>query len=126
MSFQIREIGFEAAAPFAGRAAREHVSIGNTRDTRWFAGFDEAETIAGVAGLLRLRSARRIKAVFVLPAYRARGLGAAFVDHLIAIADEECSPAIEAYVWNPAFYEGLGFVQTGKLPNGAVRVKKTL
>jgi GNAT superfamily N-acetyltransferase len=126
MTFQIREITFEAARPYASRAAREHVSIANTRDTRWYGGFDEAGTLVGVAGLLKLRSAVRIKGVWVAPSHRARGLGRAFVDHLIAIGDDECSPAIEAYVWNPVFYEGLGFIQIGNLPNGAVRMKKTL
>lgn len=126
MSFDIRAIDYADAQPFASRAAREHVSISPTRNTRWFAAIAQDQVVA-VAGLLRMRGmAVRIKGVWVDPAARGHGLGAALVAHLIALAQDECAPAIEAYAHNGAFYQSLGFSRCGQLPNGAVRVRKTL
>jgi ribosomal protein S18 acetylase RimI-like enzyme len=132
--FDIREAAFRIVQPFAGRAAREHVSISETRDTRWFVGVlrdaprdvPGEYAIAGVAGLLKFRSQLRIKGVWVAPTFRGRGLGNAFVEHFLAIAEDECAPSIEAFVANVSYYQGLGFRQTSTLPNGAVKMMKVL
>lgn len=126
MTFQILQATFDQVRPFAGRAARDHVSISDTRDTRWFAAVDESGDVAGVAGLLRFRSQLRIKGVWVAPSARGHGLGNAFVQHFLAIAEDECAPSIEAFVANVAYYQGLGFKETGTLPNGAVKMMKVL
>ena len=125
--FTIAEAPFERVQPFGSRAAREHVSISDTRDTRWFVGLRQpAGEVVGVAGLLRFRSQLRIKGVWVDPAFRGRGLGNAFVQRFLAIADEECAPMIEAFVANTAYYQSLGFSQVGILPTGAVKMRKVL
>lgn len=123
--FDIQEVPFQEVQPFARQAAREHVSISETRDTRWFVGVVQGD-IAGVAGLLRFRSQLRIKGVWVSPHFRGRGLGNAFVQHFLAIAEDECAPLIEAFVANVAYYQSLGFKACGTLPNGAVKMRRVL
>lgn len=124
-AFEIREVPFSEVQPYASRAAREHVSISDTRDTRWYMGVEKSD-VAGVAGLFRFRSMLRIKGVWVAPNFRGRGLGDQFVKHLLAVAEDECAPLIEAYVWNAAYYHRLGFKVAGTLPNGAVKMRKVL
>jgi N-acetylglutamate synthase-like GNAT family acetyltransferase len=121
----LAEVPFAVVQPLARRAARDRVSISNTRATRWFAAV-QSGAIVGVAGLLKFSTGLRIKGVWVDPAWRGRGIGDALTARLIAAAEEECAPAIEAFAYRPDYYEARGFVRYGVLPNGAVKVRKRL
>lgn len=122
----IAEVDFDRVRSLASRAAREHVSISPTAATRWFA-VQDGELVRGVAGLLALAGgALRIKGVWVEPEQRGRGLGDALVQHLIALARDECASSIEAYAHNPGYYLAQGFRSIGQRPNGATRVRKVL
>jgi N-acetylglutamate synthase-like GNAT family acetyltransferase len=121
----IAEVPFAAVQPFASRASREHVSISNTRSTRWFAALAGGR-IVGIAGLLKFATGLRVKGVWVDPDFRGKGIGNDLATRLIEVAEHECAPAIEAFAWRPDYYEGRGFERCGALPNGAIRVRKRL
>jgi GNAT superfamily N-acetyltransferase len=93
MTPPIGEVPFAYVAPFARRAAREHVSVSDTGATRWF-GARVDGAIVGFAGLLKFSTGYRIKGVWVEPAWRAKGIGDALATMLIAVAEYECAPAI--------------------------------
>jgi ribosomal protein S18 acetylase RimI-like enzyme len=121
----IEAVPFADVLPYAARAAREHVSVSDTRRTTWHAErLDGA--LLGFAGLLEARQAWRIKGVWVEPAARGMGIGNRLAHHLIRLAQDGCAPAIEAFAWNPAYYLAFGFVRYGTLPNGAVKLRRTL
>lgn len=75
---------------------------------------DSADTPVGTA---RLVPGGRIGRVAVLKEWRGKGVGAALMNKLIAIAEED--PALDelmlhAQTWTVGFYESLGFVVEGE------------
>lgn len=119
----VRQVEFAEVQPFASRAAREHVSISDTRGTRWFVVKKGDETVA-VAGLLKAGAGYRIKGVYVTPGERGTGVGTALTEYLIAQCDNDFA-MVEVFAYNPTFYEARGFRRYGKLPNGAIKLRKT-
>jgi N-acetylglutamate synthase-like GNAT family acetyltransferase len=119
------EVSFADVLPFRGRAAAEHVSISDTRATRWFV-LRKGKIIVAIAGLMKVGSGFRIKGVWVDPAVRGRGLGTHLTGALMEVAEQACASTIEALAYNPAFYEGRGFLRIGVQPNGAIRVRRVL
>lgn len=119
---EIRQVDFATVRPFASRAAREHVSISDTRMTRWYV-VKKGDEVVGVAGLLRVSAGYRIKGVYVIPNERGSGIGTALTEHLI----EQCAndfAMVEVFAYNPGYYEARGFKRYGQLPNGAVKLRK--
>ena len=100
---------YSEVVPFKSAAARDHVSIGETRETHWFLWTDSGELV-GLCGLMRTALGGRIKGVWVKPEFRGRGHGwattLALIEHAV---DELFYLRLEALALNPAFYEGLGW-----------------
>lgn len=121
----LRPVEFAAVAPFKSVAARDHVSVSETRETFWFL-YEDAGYVLGLCGLIRTPTGGRIKGVWVKPEHRGQGHGQAMTLELIKRAvDELFFLRLEALAHNPKFYEAMGWQRVGKpLPNGAVRLAK--
>lgn len=121
----LERVVYADVAPFKSVAARDHVSISDTRDTFWFTYRFEGEVV-GVCGLLRTALGGRIKGVWVKPVHRGKGHGARMTRDLIATAiDDLFFLRLEALAHNPGFYEGLGWERVGApMPNGAVKLAR--
>lgn len=101
-------------------AARERVSLSDTRSTYWFRTDDNS----GVCGAIEVAGRVRIKGVWVYPEWRGLGIGSAMTEALIKWIEQRYDCPIEVLAYNPAFYEARGFRRTGELANGAVRLEK--
>lgn len=118
----VRQVEFAAVKPYAARAAREHVSISDTRGTRWYE-VKKGDKTAAIAGLLKTSHGYRVKGVYVLPEERGTGIGTKLTEYLIAQCANEFA-MVEVFAYNPAFYEARGFTRYGQLPNGAIKLRK--
>jgi RimJ/RimL family protein N-acetyltransferase len=117
---QLRPASFAEVRPFKSAAARDHVSVSQTRETSWFVYEQGGETI-GICALMRTRLGGRIKGVWIDPRHRGRGHGSGMTAELIKCAiDELLLPRLEALAHNPAFYEAMGWKRGTVMPNGAV------
>lgn len=119
----VKQVDYSVIAPFAGLAARNRVSISNTKNTEWYAIYD-ADKMLGFAGLMKVSVGYRIKGVFVHDEFRGRGAGEAITSHLFNICDARCAD-IEVYAYNAKFYIQKGFKEFGELPNGAKKLRRT-
>jgi N-acetylglutamate synthase-like GNAT family acetyltransferase len=119
------------SVPFAdirhciARAARDHVSLSDTRNTDWFV-VREDGAIVGIAGLMAVQSGYRLKGAWVDPAYRGRGIGLALTEKRIQLAEQRCGSFIETLSLHPAFFEARGFRANRVMSNGAVRMRRVL
>ena len=120
---RIRSVNYEEVFPFYSKAAKERVSLKTSKETWWYGVVNENNEILGVAGLLKVKIGYRIKGVYVLPDYRNMGLGGQLTEHLIQFCENRFS-LIEAFAYNPKYYEEKGFTRYGSLPNGAVKLRK--
>lgn len=106
-------------APWAAAASRDHVTLKDTKDTRWW-----WIPGAGCIGLLRLhRGGVRLKALWVRPELRAKGYGRLLRNFPILIARRECATFIEGYAVNPGAYAKLGFTVEAVRGNGGTVVR---
>lgn len=119
---QINKSTFNEIAPYASLAAKNRVSISDTKNTEWFTINDDDELL-GFAGLMKVSIGYRIKGVFVHDRYRGRGVGNILTQHLFDICNERCAN-IEVYAYNDKFYIQNGFETFGKLPNGAKKLRR--
>jgi len=121
----LRRVDYAEVAPFKSAAAKDHVSIADTRETFWFA-YEDGPKLIGFCGLLRTAFGGRIKGIWVKPEFRGRGDGRAMTLALIKTAvDDLLFFRLEALAHNPAVYEGLGWKRLGgPLPNGAVKLAR--
>lgn len=121
----LRRVSFNDVAPFKSAAARDHVSVADTRETFWFFYEQDGEFI-GFCGVMRTALGARVKGVWVQPDLRGRGHGTEMTKQLIKMAtDELLFFRMEALAHNPAFYESLGWERIGRpMPNGAVWVAR--
>lgn len=100
-----RAIPYEVVAAWRSQAARDHVALGPTSNTIWYGAFD-GEQLVGVAGLIRIGRALRIKGVYVPAAMRGKGIGTILTEHLIELCRDQF---LEVLAYNPAFYQERGF-----------------
>lgn len=116
-------IQYADALPFKSQAARDGVSISDTKQTDWWAWGDPLDFI-GVCGAIMTSRGARIKGVWVRPASRRQGHGGAMTLELIRVLTEERMICyLEALAMNPGFYEALGWKRLAQpRPNGAVLV----
>jgi len=121
----VEAVPFAEVRPYAGRAARDHVSLSDTRNTEWFV-VREAGAIVGIAGLMACGSGYRLKGAWVDPAHRGRGFGAALTAARIELAERRCASFIETLSLHPAFFEARGFRANRANRNGAVRMRRIL
>lgn len=120
-SAKLRLASFIDVRPFKSAAARDHVSVSETRDTLWFV-YEQGAEILGICALMRTKLGGRIKGVWIDPQHRGRGHGRQMTIELIKHATGELLfPRLEALAHNPAFYEAMGWKRVGvPVSNGAV------
>lgn len=123
-------VQFEVVKPFQYLAARDRVSVTETRSSpsRWFAVFGK-DGIQGVCGLASMlgSSRRRIRGVWVRPECRGRGIGTFMVKELIQLVKEDPGAScIEACAINPRFYAGLKFKQVSPAGGNGVTFMRRL
>jgi N-acetylglutamate synthase-like GNAT family acetyltransferase len=119
-------VTFEAVRHLARRAAADHVSLTETRDTVWYATRSSGLVVA-TAALMRVGSGMRLKGAWVEPAWRGQGIGAAMVDGRIRIAEDACASFLETLSLHPEFFERRGFARQGAiLASGAIRLRRVL
>ena len=126
---RIQKCDFSVLSFMAYPAKKEGVGVPRKESPRevWFGVFEDGRPI-GMGALLQMNLGRsRIKGIYVQPKHRGVGHGEYLVRHLIHYAADglHCS-YIEAFAYNPEFYEKLGFNRHNMRPNGAVKVSKTL
>lgn len=120
----LRRVDYAAIKPWASAAARDRVATADSPATRWFMWGENNEQPA-FCGLLQTSSGYRIKGVWTHPKLRGQGIGTAMTNALIKYAtDELMACRVEAFAYNPGWYEQQGFKRFGVLPNGAVKVHK--
>lgn len=118
----IEQVTFDQVSNFAKKAAKERVSITDTKNTEWCQGILDGSVVA-IAGLLKVADAYRIKGVYVEKEHRSKGIGEQITLYLMAQCDARCA-TIDVFAYNPAFYERHGFRRYGVLPNGAVKLRR--
>lgn len=81
----------------------------------------------GFCGLHYSLNLRRLKAAYVFPEWRGRGLYRKMVEARLAMCegDQGCQ-IVETITVIPSFFVGLGFSIEGVLPNGGTRMSKIL
>lgn len=116
------EVPYEYVEKWQRIGAREGVSLSPTGDTQWF----RTEAHEGFAGMYWMKPDRvRIKGVFVHMEWRGQGIGTRMTEALIEIAMRRPGLRfIEAFAFNPSFYEARGFTRGAQRENGAVEVRK--
>ena len=122
---EVEPVSYDVVAPFASRAAKEHVALGRTANTEWFAVQNHGE-MRGFAALMKIGSGFRLKGFWVHPDHRGNGIGTALLTTLIGIAEDRCASKVEALALNPRIYETLGFRRATTMRTGAVKVLKLL
>lgn len=115
----IREVPYAEVARWRSAAAKERTAVADSRDTSWYVYGDVA-----CAGLLMVGTGVRIKGVFVAPQARGRGIGTLLTEHLIELSLSCGATFVEAYAWNPGWYESRGFKEIGRNQFGAVRLRR--
>ena len=117
----LEEVPYSAVAKHSRAAAKDHVSVSDTKRTTWY----RTPRHEGFCALLEVgRDAVRIKGVYVHPEWRGRGIGSAMTDELLRKAASGPYKVIEVLAYNPAFYESRGFTRKNQLRNGAWRLVK--
>lgn len=117
----VEQVPYELVKPLRSRAAKDGVSVKDSRDTQWFAAFHEGEII-GCAAVFDMGGRARLKAVWVDPAYRGQGVGLKLTEARMAyIEDDLMSSRVELFTRaHGDFWLSRGFSETGQvLPNGA-------
>lgn len=125
--FTIAQCTFQDVRHFAARAAKERVSITDTRDTIWHAAYDENQKIVGCGAVMIIRQSARLKAYFVEPEYRGHGIG----NQLVAagIRDGSADPrvnTIEVFSVNPPYFVALGFTRLNDIRDGVTHLTKRI
>lgn len=119
MKYTIKESNFEEIKHLKSAAARDRVSISDTRNTKWFAAKSDEGKVVAVGAYMTLKTGyRRGKAYWVHPDWRHKGIGMTLVSATIGDA-----PA-EVFTYHPKTWAELGFVEYGKLPNGAAKMRR--
>lgn len=119
-------VSYSQIQPFASRAAKDHVSAKDSKNTLWFM-YDNNRTEPCFCGLYDTGNGQRIKGVWVHPNRRKQGIGEQMTLALIDYATKQLNTArVEVFAYNSTFYESLGFVKFGYLNNGAAKLHKWL
>ena len=123
----IVDADFEDVRRYAGRAAKEGVSVKHTPTTMWFAIYDGDIGMVGFGGLLIKAGKARVKGDWVLQEHRGKGYGYELHEHRVQLCLR--NPRIkvmEAHSLHPRFYEGNGWVILGEYKEGTYIVRRAV
>ena len=110
--------------PFVSKAAKDHVSAKNSKNTIWFM-LDKNTAQPCFCGLMQVIGGYRVKGVWVHPSRRGAGIGAQMTKELLDYATNVLNAQIiQVFAYNAKFYESIGFKKYGALPNGAQMLRK--
>lgn len=113
--------------PFARLAARDHVSLKDTRQpTRWYGSRNAEGAVVLVGGLLLMGNRRaRIRGVWCDPNYRGRGWSAALMDRLVNEARDHGCLWMTQLAASPRWWiEQRQWHLVRQLPNGRAWIEK--
>jgi GNAT superfamily N-acetyltransferase len=117
---------YDQIKPYAARAARDHVSAKDSKNTYWFM-FDNNLRQPCFCALMQIKNGYRIKGVWVHPSRRGAGIGGQMTNELLDYAVNSLeAQTIQVFAYNAKFYEAMGFTLFGSLPNGAKKLEKKL
>lgn len=117
----IEPVPFAVVAPYAGMAAREHVTVKETQSTQWFAMFTSRRTLVGFGGIWQKGMTARIKGDFVLPSERGQGYYGMLIRHRLRLILVRHVDTIEVYQnseGRPDLWPNHGFTYIETRPNG--------
>lgn len=107
---KIKPVTFLEVKRFSGRAAKERVSIKDSKNTQWYL-YDEDRAVIGI--YYKKPTVARIKGVWVAPEMRGQGIGTKITELFIdTLLKQGCQ--IEVYAHNPSFYEQRGFIERSR------------
>ena len=111
-------------APFAALAAREHVNVTETAQaTAWFKAVTSKGRVVGFAGIAPVSKTKaRIRAVWVRPDFRGKGLGDALSQACLEYGVAARFEFVEILSWNPGWALRAGFTDQGITQHGAHRL----
>jgi len=117
-------VSHSSILPFVSQAAKDHVSAKQTKNTVWFM-YDNDEARPCFCALMQVSKGYRVKGIWVHPSRRGAGIGERMTKQLLDYAVNTLkAQTIQVFAYNAKFYEGLGFVKYGALPNGAQMLRK--
>jgi GNAT superfamily N-acetyltransferase len=125
VAIRIDGVPFWAVKPFAARAAKDHVSITDTKFTEWFVVRLDG-VIVGIAAMMLVASGYRLKGAWVDPEHRGKGIGLALTEFRIRAIESRCASHIETLSLHPEFFEARGFRRERVMSNGAIRMRRIL
>lgn len=113
-------------APYAAVATKEHVNVTNVKNCAWFMTVDSKGRVTAFAGVAPVSKDRaRIRAVWVRPDFRGRGLGDDVSLSCLAYAKGYGFREVEILSWDPRWALRNGFVERNKTQHGATRLVYT-
>lgn len=121
----VRRAELAELLPHRAAAAREHVSVSETRNTVWFKVLVDGEMVGFGAYIWATETKARVKGIYVLPEHRGEGYGTAMTLQILHQARGAGATETEAIALSPSWYEDRGFCKVGKQQaNGAWRVRR--
>jgi ribosomal protein S18 acetylase RimI-like enzyme len=94
---------------------REHFA--NPPANQKFVVAKEGGKVIGLCSLLRLEKCNKLSTIYILPQYQGKGIGRRLREAVVPFLDQEKDTTVSVAIYNKnaiAFYEKLGFVDTGK------------
>lgn len=113
-------VPFSRLAPYTSKAAKDRVSLKDSRNTVWFATFDLNGNLSACGGVYVMGHKARFKAIWTSPAFRSLGLGSALTDAMFRWAQDQINITLyEVYAYDAEFWQKRGFRLTGANSNGS-------
>lgn len=126
---RVEQVDYETAARLRSKAAKDGVSVKDSKNTQWFGLFDGPDEIVGTGAVYDMGGRARLKGVWVDPRYRGEGHGLALTEaRLRYIEDVLMASQVEVITRNHGdYWLSRGYRATGRvLPNGAAFYVKNL
>ena len=118
----LKDVSYAFVHRYKKQAEREHVSVSNTKNTRWFAAFVDEEMV-GFGAFILVGKVARVKGIYIFPEERGLGHGGRMTEAIFEEALNSGVGRLEAFALNPSFYEQRGWRRTAtQLRSGAWKV----